>query len=303
MNFRADRFASLHIATHLVRVGGNRRRKIPILMYHSVGGKEQSGRGGYYQTSVSPENFSRQMAFLHRRGYTTCTLREAIACLDKPAGRAKDKIVVITFDDGFADFYWEAFPILHSFGLTATMFLPTGFISDSPVAFKEQCCMTWSQVRELQKCGLEFGSHTVTHPQLRTLDRPAIERELGDSKTAIEDKTGCGVDSFAYPYAFPQVDVAFKQLVRECLEEAGYLNGVCTIVGRAKISSDRFFLERLPVNDLDDERLLEAKLCGAYDWVGSVQSLVKGARLISSKMLRSAPGGKIQRMDTNQGST
>lgn len=146
--------------------------------------------------------------------------------------------------------------------------------------------MTWSQVRELQKCGIEFGSHTVTHPQLRTLERPAIERELKESKRIIEDKTGCVADSFAYPYAFPQVDVEFKQLLRECLENAGYLCGVCTIVGRADFSSDRFFLERLPVNDLDDERLLEAKLCGAYDWVGSVQSLVKGARSISGKMLR-----------------
>ena len=286
MNFRADRFASLHIATHLVRLGGNRRRKIPILMYHSVGGKEQSGRGGYYQTSVSPENFSRQMAFLHRRGYSTCTLGEAIACLEKPAGRTEDKMVVITFDDGFADFYWEAFPILHSFGLTATMFLPTGFISDSPVAFKEQCCMTWSQVRELQKCGIEFGSHTVTHPQLRTLGRPAIERELEDSKRVIEDKTGCAVDSFAYPYAFPQVDVQFKQLLRECLENAGYSNGVCTMVGRADSCSDRFFLERLPVNDLDDELLFDAKLKGAYDWFATPQAVVKGLKSLIGNSAR-----------------
>jgi hypothetical protein len=61
------------------------------------------------------------------------------------------------------------------------------------------------------------------------------------------------------------------------------MNGVCTTVGRANTSSDRFFLERLPINDLDDERLLEAKLCGAYDWVGSLQSLVKRVRSIPTK--------------------
>lgn len=285
MNFRADRFASLHIATHLVRLGGNRQRKIPILMYHSVGIVEQSGRGPYYQTSVSPENFCFQMAFLHLRGYRTCTLHEAIACLDKPTSETDDKVVVITFDDGFADFYTEAFPILHRFGLTATMFLPTGYIGDSPIAFKDHNCMTWSQIRELQKCGIEFGSHTVTHPQLRTLDRPAIERELTDSKRAIEDRTGCAARSFAYPYAFPQTDTRFKRLLRECLESAGYLNGVCTTVGRANASSDCFFFERLPVNDHDDVRLLEAKLCGAYDWVGSMQTLVKGVRSITTRYL------------------
>ena len=283
MNFRADRFASLHIAAHLIRVGGNRRRKVPILMYHSVGRREQSARGPYYQTSVSPEIFSLQMTFLYLRGYRTCTLHEAIACFDKPTGGTDDKVVVITFDDGFADFYTGAFPILHPLGLTATMFLPTGFIANSPVVFKDHNCLTWSQVRELQKCGIEFGSHTVTHPQLRTLDRPAIERELRDSKRAIEDRTGCAAQSFAYPYAFPQTDTRFKRLLRECLESAGYMNGVCTTVGRANTSSDRFFLERLPINDLDDERLLEAKLCGAYDWVGSVQSLVKRVRSLPTK--------------------
>ncbi len=283
MNFRADRFASLHIATHLVRLGGNRQRKIPILMYHSVGGREQSARGAYYQTSVSPENFFRQMTFLHLRGYRSCTLGEAIARLDEPTSGADDKVVVITFDDGFADFYYEAFPILHRFGLTATMFVTTGYIGDSPIAFKDHNCMTWPQIRELQKSGIEFGSHTATHPQLRTLDRPAIERELTDSKRAIEDKTGCATQSFAYPYAFPQVDTKFKRLLRECLEIAGYVNGVCTTVGRANTSSERLFLERLPVNDHDDERLLGAKLCGAYDWVGSVQTLVKRVRSIPAR--------------------
>lgn len=285
MKFRADRFASLNIAAHLVRVGGDRRRKIPILMYHSVGGREQSARGAYYQTSVSPENFSRQMALLNRKGYRTCRLHEVITYFDKPAAGTDDKVVVITFDDGFADFYTEAFPILHRFGLASTMFLPTGYISDSAVAFKGQNCMTWAQVRELQKCGVEFGSHTVTHPQLRTLNRSAIERELIDSKRAIEDRTGCATESFAYPYAFPQVDARFRQMLRECLEDSGYSNGVCTMVGRANESSDRFFLERLPLNDHDDERLLEAKLCGAYDWVGTVQSLVKGVRSLPAKYL------------------
>jgi len=283
MNFRADRFASLHIASPLIRAGGNRQRKVPILMYHSVGKEEQSARSPYYQTSVSSERFLLQMTFLHDRGYRTCSLSEAIACLDKPAGGTDDKVVVITFDDGFADFYTLAFPILNRFGLAATMYLPTGFIADTPMAFKTHNCMTWPQIRELQKLGIEFGSHTVTHPQLRTLNRPEIESELTESKKEIEDRTGCAAESFAYPYAFPQADAGFKRMLRECLESAGYSNGVCTIVGRADSSSDHFFLERLPLNDLDDDRLLEAKLCGAYDWVGSVQSFVKVVRSLPAR--------------------
>ena len=186
--------------------------------------------------------------------------------------------MVITFDDGYFDFYSEAFPVLNRFGFTATMFLPTGFIADRVMAFKGRDCLTWSNVRELQKYGIQFGSHTVTHPQLRTLARAEIERELMDSKKTIEDRTGCGTESFAYPFAFPQVATEFKKLLRESLEKAEYRNGVCTIVGRASASSDPLFLERLPLNDLDDEPFLRAKLGGAYDWVRSLQSIAQRTR-------------------------
>jgi peptidoglycan/xylan/chitin deacetylase (PgdA/CDA1 family) len=163
------------------------------------------------------------------------------------------------------------------------MFLPTGFIADTVRQFKSRDCMAWSHVRELQKSGISFGSHTVTHPQLRQLRREDIERELTESKKAIEEKTGHPTESFAYPFAFPQVDTEFKRIIRESLEEAGYQNGVCTIVGRASASSDPFFLERLPLNDLDDECLFRAKLRGAYDWVGSLQSVLKRTRSLAAK--------------------
>lgn len=195
----------------------------------------------------------------------------------RPAG------VVITFDDGFLDFYTEAFPILQRFDYSATMYLPTAFIADSTTLFNGRPCLTWSNVRELQDYGMEFGSHTVTHPQLRSVSRSDIHKELADSKKTIEDKTGRAAESFAYPYAFPQVDTQFKRALQETLEKAGYRNGVCTIVGRANRSSNPFFLERLPVNDLDDEPFLDAKLRGAYDWVGSLQSAVKRARSLAAK--------------------
>ncbi len=281
MSFRGDRLATLYLASPLRRLAIWKERVIPILMYHSVGEEDHAERHAYYRTAVSPATFMLHMEYLHRRGYKTCTLAQALSLLSSSENRVSDR-VVITFDDGYLDFHSEAFPVLSLFGFSATVFLPTGFIGDSAMAFKGRNCLAWPHIRELQRCGIEFGSHTVTHPQLRTLACEEIKKELMDSKKTIEDKTGHRTESFAYPYAFPQVDTEFKKLLREELERAGYRNGVCTSVGRAGRFSDPLFLERLPLNDLDDEPLVRAKLNGAYDWVGWLQSVAQRARSLSA---------------------
>jgi hypothetical protein len=124
----------------------------------------------------------------------------------------------------------------------------------------------------------------VTHPQLRDLSAPAINEELTKSKKSIEEELGCAVDSFAYPYAFPQTDTDFKKILRESLRLAGYQNGVCTIVGRANRRSEPLFMERLPVNSCDDTALFKAKLAGAYDWISKSQQLVKMAKTSSARL-------------------
>jgi peptidoglycan/xylan/chitin deacetylase (PgdA/CDA1 family) len=275
MSIRFDRFVSLYIASPLIGGGTVAQRPIPILMYHSIADENESA-GAYYRIATRPEVFRTQMRFLSKSGYQTCTLSQACSILDssEPTGRK----VVVTFDDGYSNFYMHAFPILQEFGFTATMFLPTAFIGEAEQQFKGRDCLTWSNVREMQKFGISFGSHTVSHPQLYGLNRTDIERELTDSKKAIDDNTGYATESFAYPYAFPQVDAEFKKIIRESLQKAGYRNGTCTTIGRASASSDPFFLERLPLNDLDDEALLRAKLEGAYDWMGTFQSLIKRTR-------------------------
>ena len=285
MRVRLDRFASLYIVSPLMRHTLGRQIRIPVLMYHGIADRDESGVGPYYRTITSPATFFAHMQFLNQNEYQACTLMQLSNLLDSslPIGTKK---VVITFDDGFLDFHRHAFPVLNQFGFTATMFLPTAFIGETSRRFKGQDCLTWSEVRELQRYGISFGSHTVTHPQLRTLGNEAIEREIADSKNAIEQKTGCTADSFAYPYAFPQVDVPFKRMLRDVLERNGYHHGVCTVVGRARCDSDRLFTERLPINDSDDEALFRAKLEGAYDWIGQVQSVSKSARVLGRKIQR-----------------
>ena len=277
MDPRLDRLVTLYLVSPLLRNASARGPHIPVLMYHSISDQDESGSRAYFRTCTAPHVFADQMAYLHSSGYCTCSLAQALDQLQSGTHTAS-KLVVITFDDGYCDFYRQAFPILNRYGLNATVFLPTAYISDRPVKFKDRDCLTWAEVRELSNHGMLFGSHTVTHPQLRELSAADINEEIVNSKKTIEEKLGSVVDSFAYPFAFPQTDIEFKKMLRDSLRQAGYKNGVCTIVGRANRESEPLFMERLPVNSCDDIALFHAKLVGAYDWISKFQHLSKIAK-------------------------
>jgi peptidoglycan/xylan/chitin deacetylase (PgdA/CDA1 family) len=243
-------------------------------MYHSIADENEAQVHPYYRTATSPQQFALQMRYLHSDGYRTSSLAELS---NQVCGRAPfaEKCVVLTFDDGYSNFYRHAFPVLSQFGFTATVFLPTAYISDSRKQFKGTDCLMWPEIRELQKHRISFGSHTVSHPRLSELNEQTIREELGRSKDTIEHHLSSAVESFSYPFAFPQTETQFTDKFRQLLLQANYKNGVCTMVGRASRKSDPFFMERLPVNSSDDEALLEAKLRGAYDWMAKTQYLVQ----------------------------
>ena len=98
--------------------------------------------------------------------------------------------------------------------------------------------MGWPEIRELHSQGVEFGSHTVTHPDLRRLPKGRVESELSDSKARIEDELGARVSQFAYPYGYFDSDIKAK-VERE-------FAGACTTkLGRVAIESDPHELPRI----------------------------------------------------------
>lgn len=271
---RTDRLATLYFFHPLLRSFPFRAARIPILMYHSLSETERGSASSYYETVTSPRVFADQMKFLHEGGYRTISLNEAFQFVHD-AGRDPAKVVVITFDDGYRDFATQGLAILRQYGFGATVFLPTAYIGDSVRKFKGRECLTWSEVREIHKAGICFGSHTVSHPQLALITPHEVEEEVRCSKQTIEDKLGSCVESFAYPYAFPEPDRRFAQRLRNVLEEAGYHNGVSTVLGTAGVRHDRYFLPRLPVNSWDDVRFFQAKVEGYYDWAHGPQYAAK----------------------------
>lgn len=251
---------------------------VPILMYHSIS-NEQETVHPYYRVNISPKIFADHIRFLSEAGYKTIALSEVHETTDKLSDGSKtDKTVVLTFDDGFQDFYTEAFPVLRRYGFSATVFLSTAYVSSRP--FKGKPCLSWDEIRELHQEGISFGSHTHTHPQLRDQPPATIREELKRSKQIIEDSIGSLVTAFSYPYRFPEEDAVFKRALRGHLVDEGYSNGVTTIIGRVSQLDDCLFMKRQPVNGSDDISLLRAKLVGGYDWLHAIQYAVKMGRNI-----------------------
>jgi len=284
---RLDRLATLYLCHPVTRILGLKAgARVPILMYHSISDNLFGKSHPYYQINTSPNVFARQMRWLRHNGYRTMDLTEMLAAME--AGQDLSKTVVITFDDGYQDFYTDALSVMKQCGFTATIFLATDRIQDTSVRVEGADYLTWREVRELHAEGIQFGSHTVTHPDLRSLGPEQIDYELGYSKETIEQKLGAPVESFSYPFAFPEEDRDFTRYLVDTLENHGFENGVSTILGRARPNSNCFRLPRLPVNSWDDPSLLRAKLEGGYDWLHWPQWLQKSLHHNVSLMQRSS---------------
>lgn len=270
-----DRTLTLSVAHPLIKSGlGSTEIALPILMYHSISDDPETGISAYYKTCTSPAMFEKQMRQLADSGYRAVSLNEAVQILQR-TGSVSEKVVAITFDDGFRDVYTQAMPVLDRHGFTATIYLPTAFIEDQRSSFKKRECLTWSEVRELHAHGIEFGSHTVNHPVLYQLNWPDIEFETRSSKSEIEKRLQTTVASFSYPYAFPQEDRQFTRRLAEILCGQGYQSCVTTVIGNSHMKDDLFKLKRLPVNNCDDDTLFAAKLAGAYDWLAAPQMFMR----------------------------
>ncbi len=252
-----------------VSIAGTESLRIPIITYHSV-----DGSGSV--VSTSPALFQRQMKYLSDAGYTSLPLRELVSLL-KEGSNLPNKPVVLTFDDGFKNFYSHAFPVLSEYNFCATVFLVTDFCgghndwNGNPPELPRSELLSWSEIKVLNDAGIEFGSHTKTHPDLTKLSRVEAEAEITASKAAIEDALGKEAVTFAYPFG------RHNRAIRD-IASANF-NASCSVaLGKMTEHSDFSSLERIDAYYLGNQRLFEMLPSKTFDRYMSVRHFLRSAK-------------------------
>jgi peptidoglycan/xylan/chitin deacetylase (PgdA/CDA1 family) len=211
--------------------------RVPILMYHSV---TDQPNGETRPLAVHPAEFADQLGYLRDRGFTPLTVADMVASLNGTGRELPDRPVVITFDDGYADFHSEALPVLDRFGFPATVFLTSGWVADAGTAAAGRPLdrmLCWSQAREAAAHGMEIAGHSHSHPQLDQIRDHDLRQELRRNKALLEDKIGKPVTTMAYPYGYSSARV------RREVRRAGYW-AACAV--NNAIAADRHDLLAIP---------------------------------------------------------
>lgn len=240
--------------------------RVVVLCYHSVHSTRSFA-------SVTPELFEKHLIWLRGR----C---EIISFSDV-SGIASDTrgnrpLVAVTLDDGYADNYECAFPLLQSYQVPATFFLTVGFVERDPAVIErfrvlrrasveELRPLTWSQVRVMRQAGMEFGAHTYSHPNLARLDRTAAEAELRRAKDIMEDRLGQRVSSMAYPFGRPKRHFTMETM--DIVSRIGYEYAAATTSRAVRLSDSHFAIPRFFATGASVSALEDITL-GAWDILG-----------------------------------
>ena len=228
---------------------------LPVLLYHRiVKSKAETGKHNIY---VTVKRFRRQMEWLRKNQISTITFRDIIENPDI----SFDKKVILTFDDGYNENYFNMFPIIREFGFNAVIFLVTqqhynswGVIDGEP----NIGLLTNEQIIEMDKYGIEFGSHTQNHFDLTKCNTATQMREIAESKRNIESSINKKVVSFSYPFG------GLNEEIKNIIKEEGYNFGVATKTGPVNFFDDLFQIRRIEVHCKTMLYRFKKKVSGNY---------------------------------------
>ncbi len=221
-----------------------------ILTYHRVNDEERD------YLSVPISDFRSQMKFLAEGQFKVISLKEFIQ------QGPRENTVVLTFDDGYRDNYKNAFPLLKAFEFPATIFCVADRIG-------EELYLKEVEIQEMFRAGIDFGSHTLSHPHLSVLKKEDKRREIEQSRQGLEKRIGASPHFFCYPYG--EYDLESIRFVKE----SGYA-GACTNDPGSNQEVNAFTLKRTEISAFDTPEDFRKKLAGAYDLVHKSLHWVRG---------------------------
>lgn len=239
-------------------------RKI-ILIYHSVD-------GGPLATGL--EQFKSQMAWLAEHA-NVVSLDTLLSVADQKADAAPQ--VALSFDDGYRTVHDVVAPILAEYGFPATIYLNTGHIREAEHEasdanqghYPDEQFMNWDDVLDLQRQGWTIGSHGVAHLDLTRQPATHVERELADSKWAIESRLGQTCRHFSYTWG------RYTPALQDAVKDAGYASAASGMHGPPTSNSDPYALPRIDVRDEYELRDFADVVTGRWDFLGLKQRLMQ----------------------------
>lgn len=214
---------------------------IPILLYHSISADPAGWIAPY---TVTPAAFAHHVDVIASRGRNAITVSRLCEAL-RGESPMPPQPVVITFDDGFADFA-DAAAVLGRYQMPSTLYVTTGALQGrgprpAEMAIPATPMLDWSQLAELEFSNVEIGAHTHTHRQLDTMPTKEVADELRQSKQMLEDELGHEVPSFAYPHGF------HCSRIRRAVATVGHTSA-CAVMNALSSQRDELFsLARLTV--------------------------------------------------------
>jgi len=225
------------------------KKGLTILTYHSISNEIEPDE------TVTPEEFQRQLQYIEEN-YKVIPLEEAIEYLQADIGKVSGSIV-ITFDDGYSDNYYNAYPLLKKHDFPATIFLISDFIENNGGKY-----LSPSQIQEMKSNNISFGSHTVSHRILTRLTNEEVVREIKDSKDMLESQLGQRINFFAYPVG---TRVDFSDEIVEVVKACKYSCACSNMYGMNGKNADIFALKRIGIETTDNFFIFKKKLEGALN--------------------------------------
>jgi len=247
-----------------------RLRGLSVLAYHSI-----DDSGSYMSTR--PQMFREQMEWLRDHGYRAISMRQRF---ERGEG-GLERTVVLTFDDGLANFAEAAWPVLREMSFSATNYVPTAFIGGEAAWYPDyglprMPCMGWEALRAVRKEGADVQSHGHSHRDLAGLSRDERREELRRSKAMLEDGLGDSVEHLAYPFGGNSAEV------RRDAQEAGYRSAVSLETGRWRAGTDPLGIPRQDVDLIAIRTSKTARLCieacaeGTFGWYTAAKGRLRG---------------------------
>lgn len=215
-------------------------KEVPILMYHRIANIPND------RNTVSPDMFTEQLRYLQKQGYTTISLEDLYDHLTTKMP-LPSKPVILTFDDGYEDNFTNALPLLKEYGMIATVCVISNWVGKNNdwenYRGKPHCStMSWEQLQEWQRQGMEICAHTVNHPFLSRLTTDEIRNELSHCKKDLEERLGIPIDFLCYPYG--DLDARVTSITKSL----GYKGALAIFKDAPFWHTDLFALKRVVIS-------------------------------------------------------